>query len=134
MSTTGMDEPAEYDIVVKKGSKFELEFTLEDDAGPRNFSGWSGKAQLLVAPGGPVLMDFQVTFPTPASGSVRVFAAASTTALIPATAQGYKDAALPNKFFPGYWDCFAGPTASSGVDDECLMQGIGKVYPRGTVR
>lgn len=134
MAIAGMEEPAEYDIVVKKGSKFELNFTIEDESGPKDLTGWSFKAQLLTKPGGTVLLTFDASSPGPLSGMVRVYAAASSTGNIPATAVGYADPAPPAKFYPGYWDIFGAPTASVLTDDECVMQGVGKVYPRGSVR
>lgn len=132
MLSAGMEEPPEFDIVVKKGSEFSLDFALEDDNGPINVSGWSHKAQLLTQPGGVVLMTFSVVPVVAASGAMRLYAAASTTAAL--SGSGYEDAVPPAKFFAGYYDYFAGASAATATSDKCWLQGVAKVYPRGTVR
>lgn len=135
MSTSGMEEPKEYDIVIKKGAEFSLPLVLEDEDGPMDLTGWSFKSQLLTAPNGTVLLTFDVVETALSAGSVLVFAAASSTGAIPATAAGgYKDAVPPQKFYPGYWDFFGAPSSLTATSDQCYLQGIGKVYPRGTVR
>lgn len=136
MATAGMDELAEYDIVVKKGSKFELPLIIQDDDGPVDLTDFSIKAQLLSKPGGVPLLTFDIVATNLVGGAFNVFAAASSTAQIgtSVTGTGYADALPPQKFWAGYWDLLIAPSASVSVDDLCYLQGVAKVYPQGTTR
>lgn len=136
MATAGMDELPEYDIVVQKGTEFRLPVTIEDDSGPVDLTGFSFKASLLAAPeAATALLEFDVQVVAAASGSLRLYASASSTALIGAvTGLGYKDAVPPNKFYAGYYTLLGAPSAATATQDTCYLQGIVKVYPRGTRR
>ncbi len=135
MATAGMDEPPEYDIVVQKGSEFRLPVTVEDDNGPVDLTDFSFKACIVDRPEGNVLMEFDVQVVAAASGSLRLYAAASSTALIGSvTGLGYKDPTPPSKFFAGYYTLLGAPSAATSTQDTTYLQGIVKVYPRGTRR
>ncbi len=136
MAVAGMEEPAEYDIVVQKGSIFELPFVIQNDSGPVDLTGFSFKAQLLDAPEGTALFTFDVVAVALTAGAVKLYAAASTTGLIgtAVTGTGYKNAVQPMKFYPGFYDFFASPSASTGTNDKCYLRGVAKIYPRGTKR
>lgn len=130
MATAGMDEPPEYDIIIQKGAEFSLPVILEDDEGPIDLTDFSFAAALYNVPGGNVLMTMDIQAVALTAGSVRLYAAASSTALIGAvTGQGYKDASPPAKFFPGYFKLLGALSAVTATQNVCYLRGIAKVYP-----
>ncbi len=135
MASAGMDEPPEYDIVVQKGSEFRLPVSIEDDNGFVDLTDFSFKASIVDRPEGNVLLELDVEVVAAASGSLRLYAAASSTALIGSiTGLGYKDPVPPSKFFAGYYSLVGAPSAATSTQDTCYLQGIVKIYPRGTRR
>lgn len=130
-----MQEPTEYDIVIKKGAEFELDFVLEDTDGPVNISTWSFKSQVR-SPDGVLWLELYVV-PTDGlplsltAGAGRLYASASATRAITATST---DPRNPVRFGAGNWDFFAAPSATTGTIDDCYLQGVAKVYPRYSVR
>lgn len=125
-----MSEPAEFDIVIKKGAEFELPFVLEDSDGPMNLSTWSFKSQVR-DPNGLLLLELYVVNVNLAAGSGKLWASASATAAITAA---NTDPRNPTRFAVGNWDFFAGPAASTATEDNCYMQGAAKIYPRYSIR
>ena len=135
MSTNAMAEPAEYDIVIKKGAEFELDFVLEDDSGPMDISTWSFKAQVR-SPDSVLWLELYVlpTSGVPLSltaGAGRLYASASATRAITATETVPRN---PVRFAAGNWDFFGAPSATTATVDDCYMQGVAKIYPRFSVR
>lgn len=132
MASAGMEEPAEFDIVVKRGAEFSLPLVLEDANGPIDLTGFSCKSQMRSLPNesGVVMLEFQVQIVAAVSGSIRIYAAASSTAGISATYTPVP----PQRFYPAYYDLMVAPSAATATQDKCYMQGVAKLYPRATVR
>ncbi len=132
MASAGMDEPAEFDIVIQRGVEFSLPIVLEDANGPVDLTGYSHKCQVRTQPheGGALLLEVYVLPVAITAGSVRLYAAASSTAGITATATPN----LPQRFFPAYYNYNAAPSASTGTSDKCWLMGVAKLYPRAVVR
>jgi hypothetical protein len=131
MSTQGMEEPSEFDIVIKKGAEFSLPLTLEDADGYVNLTGYTFKAQVRTLPneGGSLLIDLTVNTLSAVSGSIQLYAAASATAALSGVTP-----TPPQRFYPAYYDLFAAPSAATGTQDKCYLQGMCKIYPRASVR
>ena len=132
MASAGMDEPAEFDIVIQRGVEFSLPIVIEDANGPVDLTGFSHKCQVRTQPheGGAPLLEVYVLPVAASAGSMRLWAAASSTAAITATATPN----LPQRFFPGYYNYFAAPSATTGTTDKCYLMGVAKLYPRAVVR
>lgn len=129
-SSNGMSEPAEFDIVIKKGAEFELPFVLEDTSGPMNISTWSFKSQVRDA-AGLLLLELYVVPVSLTAGSGKLYASASATAAISAANM---DPRNPARFAVGNWDFFGGPSSATATEDNCYLQGAAKIYPRYSVR
>jgi len=125
-----MDEPTEFDIVIKKGSEFSLDFTFEDDDGPLDLTTYSFKSQVR-SPDGVLWLELSVVPISLTAGAVTLYAAASSTAAITATETSPR---APVRFAAGNWDLFASPSATTATTDSCLIQGVAKIYPRFSVR
>lgn len=132
MASAGMDEPVEFDIVIQRGVEFSLPITIEDAAGPVDLTGFSHKCQVRTQPheGGVVLLEVYVLPVLAVSGSMRLYAAASSTAAITASATP----TLPQRFFPAYYNYFAAPAGATGTSDKCYLMGVAKLFPRAVVR
>jgi hypothetical protein len=130
MATNGMSEPAEYDIVIKKGAEFELPFIIETDSGVEDISTWSFKAQVRSPTDGALWLELYVVDVDMTNGSAKLWASASATGALTAAS----DPRSPARFAAGNWDFFAAPSAATATADTCFMQGVAKIYPRYSVR
>jgi hypothetical protein len=72
---------AKHRIVIEQGATFSMELTLKDaDGAVIDLTGCAGRGQLRATPTATAkLADFDVTFPTPATGQVLVEMAANVT-------------------------------------------------------
>lgn len=113
-------------LEIEQGSTFELPIRLERDGEAWDLTGATLRAKVRRTYGdASSLLDFDVQIVSATAGQVKLFAAASATALLPT-------GDLPTGFLPVVWDfeMLAAPTANGVVYR--LLEGRGKIFPEAT--